>query len=497
MTFCKRMNTELVNSILGLQWGNFIGGQSLPALSGQTLTLFSPANGEAIATIAKSGPEDVHRAVETAQQGFKEWSKMTAYQREGILKKATAYVRTQADRLGYLMALEQGKPFAQSRSEILGACDTIDYFAAEGVRVEGYVNQTEKNGVFSMVKYFPVGVCGLITPWNYPVSLLSWKLGPALAVGCSVVVKPTTVTPLSPMAFCMGLVEGGIPASVVGVVTGQGATVGNALAEHPLVKKIAMTGSTETGKKLMQTVAPYLKKISLELGGQCPAIVCEDADINNAATIVAYKGFRNMGQSCSSVNRVYVHRSKHEAFVRELKQLAERLSMGDGVSDGNVDLGPMATAEGVSTSRAHVEDALAKGAILITGGKKPDGESFMKGNYYLPTILDHCNASMKVMQEETFGCIVPIEIFDSLDEAIVKANDTNYGLVAYAFTKDFKTTMLLSEQLEAGTVCINNGAVNTNYAPYAGWKESGYGVELSRNAVFEYLDTKHLKIEGL
>ncbi|MCU0340383.1 MAG: NAD-dependent succinate-semialdehyde dehydrogenase [Spirosomaceae bacterium] len=491
------MNTELIQSLLGLQWGNFIGGQSLPAADGQTLTLFSPANGEPIATIAKSSAEDVGYAVETAQRGFQEWSKLTAYQREAILKKATAHVRTQADRIGYLMALEQGKPFAQSRSEVIGSCDTIDYFAAEGVRVEGYVNQTEKNGVFSMVKYFPVGVCGLITPWNYPVSLLSWKLGPALAVGCSVVVKPTTVTPLSPMAFCRALVEGGVPANVVNVVTGQGSTVGNALAQHPLVKKVAMTGSTDTGKKLMQTVAPYLKKISLELGGQCPAIICADADVKNAATVVAYKGFRNMGQSCSSVNRVYVHASIHDEFVAELKKLAEKLTIGDGLTDGNVDLGPMATADGVATSQAHVTDAIAKGATLITGGQRPDGEAFAKGNYFLPTILDHCNASMKVMQEETFGCVVPIETFTTLDEAVQKANDTHYGLVAYAFTKDFKTTMLLGEQLEAGTVCINSGAVNTNYAPYAGWKDSGYGVELSRNAVFEYLDTKHIKVEGL
>jgi succinate-semialdehyde dehydrogenase/glutarate-semialdehyde dehydrogenase len=491
------MNTELIADLKGRTWGLFIDGKSNQAADESTLTIHSPANGDVVATIARATSEDVNKAVETAHIGFKEWSKLTAYQRESIIKKATAYVRTQADRIGMLMALEQGKPFNQSKSEIIGSCDTLDYFASEGVRIEGYVNQTEKAGVFSMVKYYPIGVCALITPWNYPVSLLSWKLGPALAVGCSVVVKPTTVTPLSPMAFCMALVEGGIPAKVISVLTGQGAVVGDSLVKHPLVKKVAMTGSTETGKKLMQTVAPYLKKISLELGGQCPAIVCEDADIKNAATVIAYKGFRNMGQSCSSVNRVYLHISKHQEFVAELKKHAEKLSIGDGVSDGTVDLGPMATADGVLTSRQHVEDAIGKGASLVTGGRAPEGEQYEKGFYFLPTILDNCNASMKVMQEETFGCIVPVEIFETIEEAIEKANNTNYGLVAYAFTKDFKTSMLLGEQLEAGTVCINNGAVNTNYAPYAGWKNSGYGVELSRNAVFEYLETKHIKIEGI
>lgn len=491
------MNAELINSLLGLHWGNFVAGQSLASSDGQYMDIFSPASGQRIASVAQSTLDDVNQAVEAAQEGFEAWRQLTAYQRETILKKATAHVRTQADRIGYLMALEQGKPFAQSRSEVIGACDTIDYFAAEGVRVEGYVNQTEKEGLFSVVRYYPVGVCGLITPWNYPVSLLSWKLGPALAVGCSVVVKPTTVTPLSPLAFCVALVEGGLPAKVLNVILGQGATVGNALAQHPLVKKIAMTGSTQTGKRLMQTVAPYLKKISLELGGQCPAIVCADADLANAAYVVAYKGFRNMGQSCSSINRVYVHRSLHADFVAALKQHAEKLRIGDGLSDGTVDLGPMATAEGVATSMAHIEDALQKGATLVTGGQKPAGDAYANGNYFLPTILDHCNATMKVMQEETFGCVVPIEPFDTLDEAIQKANDTSYGLVAYAFTKDFRTSMWLGERLEAGTVCINNGAVNTNYAPYAGWKDSGYGVELSRNAVFEYLETKHLKIEAL
>lgn len=491
------MNDQLINRLKGQKWGLFIDGQSVPAEDESTITIYSPANREPIATIARATPNDINKAVKTAQAGFKEWAKLTAYQRESIIKKATAYVRTQADRIGMLMALEQGKPFNQSKSEIIGSCDTLDYFASEGVRVEGYVNQTEKTGVFSMVKYYPVGVCALITPWNYPVSLLSWKLGPALAVGCSVVVKPTTVTPLSPLAFCQALVEGGIPPKVISVLTGQGAVVGDALVKHPLVKKVAMTGSSETGKKLMQTVAPYLKKISLELGGQCPAIVCDDADIKNAATVIAYKGFRNMGQSCSSVNRVYVHVSKHQELVAELKKIAEKLTIGDGASDGTVDLGPMATADGLVTSKQHIADAIGKGASLVTGGRAPEGEAFEKGFYFLPSILDNCNADMKVMREETFGCLVAVETFETLDEAITKANDTSYGLVAYAFTKDFKTSMQLSEALEAGTVCINNGAVNTNYAPYAGWKDSGYGVELSRNAVFEYLDTKHIKIEIL
>jgi len=389
--------------------------------------------------------------------------------------------------------LEQGKPLKQSVGEIGSSCDTIDYYAAEGVRIEGYTSPTESNAYRSTVIYQPVGVCALITPWNYPVSLLSWKLGPALASGCSVIVKPTTVTPMSPTAFCKALIDGGIPEGVINVLPGSGRVLGEALVKHPLVQKVAMTGSTATGKRLMELVAPTLKKISLELGGHCPALVCADADLDQAAKIIAYKGFRNMGQSCSSVNRVIVHRSVHDALAEKLKAIAEGLSIGDGITDGSVDLGPMATADGVETCRRHVADAVAKGATVVTGGGAPEGEAFEKGNYYKPTIITGAKKGMLVMEEETFGPVVPFIAFDELEEGIQIANDTDYGLVAYLFTKDYATTIKASEALEAGTVCVNHGAVNTNYAPYAGWKDSGYGVELSRKAIFEYLKTKHIK----
>jgi len=453
----------------------------------------SPHDGRVVGSVAKATLADLDAVVTAAQSAFKSWSALTPYEREKIIRKATAHVRTKADEIGLLMALEQGKPLAQSISEIGGSCDTIDYYAAEGVRVEGYTNATEDRAYRSEVTYTPVGVCGLITPWNYPVSLLSWKLGPALATGCTVVVKPTTVTPMSPLAFCLALVEGGLPPGVVNVITGSGSVLGDALVKHRGIAKIAMTGSSAVGKQILTAAGPFLKKVSLELGGQCPAVVCADADLDLAAKIIAYKGFRNCGQSCSGVNRVYVHTSVHDALVAKLKTIAEKLTMGDGITDPKVDGGPMATADGVKTCETHVADALAKGANLITGGKRPEGETFAKGNYYLPTLLTGCTQDMLVMREETFGPVIGIASFDTLDEAIAKANDTDYGLVAYAFTKDYATTVKLSEALEAGTVCVNHGAVNTNYAPYAGWKDSGYGVELSRRAVLEYLKPKHIK----
>jgi acyl-CoA reductase-like NAD-dependent aldehyde dehydrogenase len=487
--------TTSASGITGLHWDHFRNGKTAKSSGSDVFELISPASGEKIASVVSGTAEDVDLAVTNAHEAFIQWSQLTSYDREKIIRKATTYVRTQADRIGMLMAMEQGKPFAQSRSEILGSCDTLDYFAAEGVRIEGTVNSTEKNTFRSWVIYQPVGVCGVITPWNYPVSLLSWKLGPALATGCTMVVKPTMVTPLSPTSFCMALAEGGIPPGVINVVNGRGSIVGDALVRHPLVKKVAMTGSTETGKKIMQSAAVSLKKISLELGGQCPAIICADANIDNAAQVVAYKGFRNDGQSCSSVNRVYVHREVHDEFVAKLRSIAEGMTIGDGVEQASVDLGPMCTKQGLKTAIEHVEDALRRGAKLITGGSAPEGKAFEKGNYYRPTILDNATDDMLVMQDETFAPIVPVQVFDSIDDAVHRANNTRYGLVSYLFTTNLKTAMELSGRLEAGTVSVNCSAVNTNYAPYAGWKDSGYGLELSRKAVFEYLNTKHVKIE--
>ncbi len=471
-----------------------INGEDRPASDGARFPLHSPATGEPIGSVPRATLTDLDAAVDAAHNAFRTWSVLTAYDREKIIRKATAHVRTQADRIGRLMALEQGKPFHQSRSEIGGACDTIDYYAAEGLRIEGWTNPTEDRGYRSWVNWQPVGVCGLITPWNYPVSLLSWKLGPALASGCTVVVKPTTVTPLSPLAFCQALTTGGLPPGVVNGITGPGAVLGEALVRHPKVARIAMTGSSDTGKRILTLAAPFLKKVSLELGGQCPAIVAADADVALAARTIAYKAFRNCGQSCSSVNRVYVHASVHDALVAGLRTAAEAMTFGDGLTDPAVDLGPMATREGLETVREHVADALAQGAGLITGGSAPEGPEFARGHFYRPTVLIRCTHSMRVMREETFGPVVAVAAFDDLEDAVARANDSVYGLVSYLFTQDYTTTVRVGEALQAGTVCVNHGAVNTNYGPYAGWKDSGYGLELSRRAIFEYLKPKHMKV---
>lgn len=469
-----------------------IGGNSVPAAAQYDIP--SPANGEVIGRADCATVDDVRAAVASAKGAFRDWSAKTAWDREKIVRQAAAHARTKAGAIGRLMALEQGKPLNQAVGEASSSCDMLDYYAAEGVRIEGTIHPTEKAGLHSWVVYRPVGVVAAIVPWNYPVALLAWKLGPALAAGCAVVVKPSPVTPLCTTAFCEALNEGGIPAGVINVVTGPGPDIGETLVTHPDVRKVAMTGSTAVGKRILESCAPQLKKVTLELGGHCPALVGTDADLDLAAQVIAYKGFRNCGQSCSSVNRVYAHRSIHDALVEKLKIQAGKMTMGDGLTDPAVDNGPMCTPEARARVEAHVADALAKGAALVCGGRRPEGEAFAIGNYFLPTVLTGATPEMRMMREETFGPVVPVAVFDEWDEAIARANDTSWGLVSYLFAKDAGTIFRVSEGLEAGTVCVNHGAVNTPYAPYEGWGDSGYGLELSRRAVFEYLKTKHIKL---
>ena len=471
-----------------------IGGASIPAANGATYETVSPATGEVAGRVADAQPADLDRAIGAAQSAFGAWSSRTAYERESIIRKASAHARSQAEEMGRLMALEQGKPLKQSIGEASSSCGMLDYYAAEAVRIEGYTNPTEKPSLRSWVTYQPVGVCAVITPWNYPVALLSWKLGPALAAGCTVVVKPTPITPACAVAFCRALQEGGLPPGVINVVTGSGPELGERLVKDDRVAKVAMTGSTRIGKKILESCAPSLKRVSLELGGHCPAVVCADADVELAAQVVAYKGFRNGGQSCSTVNRAFVHSSLFEDFVELLIANGEKMTIGDGLSDGSVDLGPLCTREVLAQVESHVADAVEGGATVLSGGSRLKEGPLAAGNYFPPTVLTGVGPDRLMMREETFGPVVPVLPFDDLDDAIERANDTNWGLAAYLFTRDLATAHRASEQLEAGTVCVNNVAVNTPYGPYEGWGDSGYGVELSRRAIFEYLKTKHIKI---
>jgi acyl-CoA reductase-like NAD-dependent aldehyde dehydrogenase len=458
--------------------------------------VIDPATGRPFAQAPAQSVADLEAAVGAAADALAGWAGRTATDRERVVREATRHVRAQADPIARAMAREQGKPLKQAASEVIGACDLIDYYAAEGPRIEGISSPTEAANLRSWVRFVPVGVCGLIVPWNYPIALLAWKLGPMLASGCTGVVKPAPETPLCTRAFCEALHEGGLPDGVVTVVTGPDAALGAALVAHPRVKKVAMTGSTATGKAILAACAPQLKKVSLELGGHCPAIVCADADIALAAKVIAYKGFRNMGQSCSSVNRVYAHASVHAELTERLVAEAQRLTLGDPVDDPGCDLGPFTTESTRAKAEAHVADALARGARLLCGGARPPESRFAEGFYYEPTVLDAVPDGALCLREETFGPVVPLAApFTDLDDALARANDTAYGLCAYVFGRDFSTLTRLSEGLDAGTVCVNNGAVNTAYGPYEGWGDSGFGVELGRRAVSEYLKTQHIKVQ--
>lgn len=469
-----------------------IGDESLSTSTSQPI--ISPNDGTQVGTCAQGTDAHVDQAVAQAHAAWLLWRDQPAPTREKIMRTASAHVRSQAPRIATIMAQEQGKPYAQSLSEVTGSCDCLDYYASEAVRIIGEVLPTEKASMRSFVLRQSVGVVAAITPWNYPVALLAWKLGPALAAGCPVIVKPTPVTPLSPWAFCHALIAGGLPPGLVQFMTGSDTEVAQPLVNHPGVAKIAFTGSTATGRKLMAAAGPSFKKITLEMGGQCPAIVLPDADLERTATAIAYKAFRNMGQSCSTINRIYVHASIHDQLVDLVCAKAEATSIGHAVSNPKVDIGPMTTRASRANVIAHVADALKMGAELRSGGRIPTDQPD-KGHYYQPTVLTGMTPAMLVAREETFGPVAPFASFTDTDAAIASANTSDYGLCGFLFTDSLKQAMTVAERMDVGTVCINNVAVNTPYAPYEGWKASGVGVELSRDAIGEYLHRKHVKLE--
>jgi len=391
--------------------------------------------------------------------------------------------------------MEQGKPLKEAIGEIKASAEALEYFAEEARRMIGETIPTDSASRRSIVIWQPVGPVVAIGPWNYPVLLLSWKLGPALIAGCTVVAKPPSQAPLAATRFIGLLQEAGAPPGVVNIVTGPGSEVGRALVANPLCRKVALTGQTETGKEIMRLAAEDLKHLSLELGGHCPLIVCEDADLDAAVKGGVYRSFRNMGQICNAINRIYVHESIFEPFVDKFVKETATLKIGNGLEKPDVDLGPMTTEAGRQKVREHIQDAVSKGAKVLCGGREPPGEEYAKGFFFEPTVLVDVNHDMKVMREETFGPVAPIMAVASLEEAIEYANDSPYGLVAYVYTRDLAKAITAAERLEYGTVGINNVSGGEVAFPYGGWKQSGIGVENSSHAVEEYLQMKHIRID--
>lgn len=472
-----------------------IDGEWVRASSGNTFEVRNPATGEFVADVPEGGREDAREALQAAKKSFPEWSRITPDKRSSYLHQTARIVRERIDNIARTLTSEQGKPLNEAKGEIKSAAEALDYFAEEAHRMLGEVIPTSSARRRSIVIKQPVGVVAAISPWNYPVSLLSWKLAPALIAGCTVVAKPASITPLSVIEFIRCFVDAGISPGVVNLVTGSGRSVGAELVENPLTSKIAFTGQTKTGKTIMRGAAEGVKRVSLELGGSCPLLVCEDADLSSAVKAGVYRSFRNMGQVCNSINRIYVHESLFDNFVQRFLGETKKLRIGNGLDEPDADLGPMVSDEQRKHVIEHIEDAKEKGAKVECGGRIPEGERFKRGFFFQPTVLTGVNHQMRVMQEETFGPVAPIMTVRDERQAIEFANDSPYGLVSYVFTKDIRKAFFLAENLECGTVGINNVSGGETPYPYGGWKQSGIGIELSHYGVEEYLQVKHIRFD--
>jgi succinate-semialdehyde dehydrogenase / glutarate-semialdehyde dehydrogenase len=457
-------------------------GENLPVVE-----VNNPATGEVIATVPKGGAEEAASAVDAAYEAFKEWSKLSAYERSEIIRDWHDLIKDNTEDLARTMTEEQGKPLTEARGEINYANGFISWYAEEGKRIYGESIPATVQNKRLFVHKQPVGVTAVITPWNFPAAMITRKVGPALAAGCTVVIKPANLTPITAIKLVQLAEQAGIPKGVLNVVTGDSKVIGETWLADTRVRKLTFTGSTEVGKQLMKGAAETVKKISLELGGHAPAIVLEDCDLDKAAEGVLAAKFRNAGQTCVCVNRVYVHESIADAFTKKLVEKASALKVGNGLEDG-IDIGPLIDEAAIEKVQQHVIDAKEKGATVELGGNAKDGL------FFEPTILTGVTDNMICMTDETFGPVTPITTFKTEDEAISRANDSIYGLAAYVFTENITKGILISEQLEYGIVGLNDGIPSTPQAPFGGFKQSGLGREGGHQGMDEYLEVKYISV---
>jgi succinate-semialdehyde dehydrogenase/glutarate-semialdehyde dehydrogenase len=458
----------------------------------KTFAVHNPATLEHLADVADATAEDAREAIETAAHAMPAWTAVPAIERARVLRRAEALMLERADALGRTLTLEGGKPLAEARGEIAYAASFFGWFAGEAERVYGRTIPASQASKRLMVLRQPVGVVGAITPWNFPAAMVTRKVGPAIAAGCSVVLKPAEQTPLTAIAIAEVLAEAGLPAGVLTVVTtSDPAAVGNELLKSSLVRKITFTGSTEVGKYLMREAAASVKRVSLELGGHAPFIVFADADIEAAARGAITSKFRNAGQTCVCANRIYVHASVAKAFTAAFVPLVAALKVGNGV-DAGVQIGPLIDQAGVNKVEAHVRDATSHGAHVRVGGQRPAERDH--GYFFEPTVLTDVRDDMLVMREETFGPVAPIATFDSEDEVLERANRGPFGLAAYFYTRDLSRAWRVGERLEYGIVGINDPLPSTAQAPFGGYKESGLGREGGSEGMEAFLETKYVSM---
>ncbi|HZG18796.1 MAG TPA: NAD-dependent succinate-semialdehyde dehydrogenase [Herbaspirillum sp.] len=467
--------------------GCFVEGQ------GERLQVRNPARATVIGEIAVAGTEEIASAVACAQRAWRTWAKEPARVRAEALHALGQLIREDASSMAQVMTLEQGKPFNEARGEILKLAEACHFYAEEGLRVHGEVIPNDQPGYQSVVMREAIGVVAAITPWNYPAELVGWKLCAGVAAGCAVIIKPSEFTPFTALYIAEKTLQAGIPAGVVTVLTGDGPSVGRALVEHPAVAKIAFTGSSQTGLRIQQS-CPSVKRLSLELGGNCPMLVTRHADLAQAVQGAVRRSFRNMGQICIAINRIYVERPIYADFLTRFASAARALVIGDGLLHPAADVGAMAQPAPLQKTRAHLEDALAQGARLVAGGAAPAGKEYAQGLFFQPTIVADCTPAMLVMREETFGPLVGVAAFDTLDEAIALANDTPYGLAAYAYTQNLQEIHRCAAELDVGNVALNHVDAGIMNAPYGGRKQSGVGVEHGREGLLEYFQFKHVRL---
>ncbi|MFC4353995.1 NAD-dependent succinate-semialdehyde dehydrogenase [Chryseomicrobium palamuruense] len=454
----------------------------------EQLDVTNPATGDLVGTVPKGGKAEARQATDAAFEAFKTWSKLSAYERSEKLMAWSTLIDEHADEIGELMTREQGKPFEEAKGEVVYANSFFKWYAEEGKRIYGEMIPATVANKRIFVHKQPVGVVAAITPWNFPAAMITRKVGPAIASGCTVVIKPANLTPLTAIRMVQLAKEAGIPDGVVNVVTGDSKEIGQEWLQDMRVRKLTFTGSTEVGKELMKGSAKTVKKVSLELGGHAPAIVMDDANFDKAVEQVIAAKYRNAGQTCVCINRLYVHEKIADKFAQAIAEKSKELKVGNGLEEG-VKIGPLINEDAVEKVKKHVQDAKDKGANVLTGGESKEGL------FYQPTVLMNATDDMLCMNDETFGPLLPIATFKTVDEAIERANDTDFGLAAYVYTSSINTGIYIAEQLEYGIVGLNDGVPSSAQAPFGGFKQSGIGREGGHYGMDEFLEVKYISLD--
>ncbi len=481
----------------GVEERLLIGGEWVEAGSGGRFDVTDPATGEVVGSVPDAGESDVKAAIDAASGALDEWKALPALQRARILRRAADLIRERRDTIALVMTSEQGKPLAEASGEVEYAASFLEWFGGEAERVYGQIVPPMNPTSRVLVLRQPVGVTAAITPWNFPAAMMTRKLGPAMAAGCTSVVKPASATPLTAALILRAIEDAGTPPGVVNLITSRSAgMVAQQLFSDARVRKISFTGSTEVGKDLIRASADQVKRLSLELGGHAPYLIFDDADIDEAVDGLIASKFRNAGQTCVCANRTYVQAGVYDAVVAKLADKVTRMVVGHGTEDG-VTIGPLIDDRAVDKADEHVQDAIAHGARLVVGGERLTGGAYGSGSYYAPTVLEGVTPEMLISTEETFGPVAGITRFETEEEAIRVANESIYGLAAYFHTRDYARLLRVAEKLEYGIIGANTGIISAANAPFGGVKESGYGREGGAVGIEEYLDVKYVQVAGV